>query len=102
MKTIETPYALTALRKMAEHDPQRLLRMEKEEPEKLLKEIEMRVTNALGWMDTAIAKGADLKKRREMMNQLLLPDITSADTGSRPPSEGKIIAIHQKLMTLER
>lgn len=100
MKTIETPYALTALRKMAENAPERLLKLEKEEPEKLLREIEMRVTNALGWTDTAIAKGADKRNMEDMMDQLLRPDSTSGNTAFITVSEQKISEIHQKLMAL--
>jgi hypothetical protein len=100
MKTIETPYALLALRKMAEYAPQRLLRMEKEEPEKLLSEIETRVTNALGWIDTAVAKGEEKAKMQAMMDQLLKPDIDSGDNEPVKVSEHKIFEIHQKLIGL--
>lgn len=100
MKTIETPYALLALRKMAEYTPKRLLQMEKEEPEKLLREIETRVTNALGWMDTAVAKGGEKAKMQAMMDQLLKPDIASGDNESVIVSEHKIFEIHQKLISL--
>lgn len=101
MSIIESPYLLTALRKMAEYTPERLLRMEKEEPEKLLKEIETRVTNALGWVDTAMAKGADQSKTEAMMNQLLIPDGASGSIESRSVSEEKINTIHQKLIRLK-
>lgn len=100
MKTIENPYALTVLRKMAEYAPERLARMEREEPEKLLREIEMRVTNALGWMDTAIGKGADKRKMEAMMEQLLMPDGVSNSSGYPVISEQKIMAIHQKLISM--
>lgn len=100
MKTIETPYALIALRKMAEYTPERLLEMEQEEPEQLLKEIEMRVTNALGWTDTAMGKGVDQSKMDAMLDQLLKPDGIPDNTESKTVSEGKIIAIHQKLISL--
>ncbi|MBC8006018.1 MAG: hypothetical protein H7X84_11130, partial [Verrucomicrobia bacterium] len=49
MKTIDTTLLLTAIRMMAEHQPERLLRMAKEEPGELLKELELRVGNAVGW-----------------------------------------------------
>lgn len=102
MKTIESAYALIALRKMAEYAPERLLEMEKEEPEKLLKEIEMRVTNALGWVDTATGKGADERKMKDMMNQLLMPDDISGAMETSAVNEAKIIAIHQKLIGLAK
>ena len=102
MKTIESPYAMTALRKIAEYAPERLLRMERQEPEKLLKEIETRVNNALGWTDTAIGKGADQKKRNAMMDQLLMPDGVSGMPESHAISEQKMRKIHQKLISLAR
>ncbi|MGE5426995.1 MAG: hypothetical protein ACM3O8_03800 [Methylococcaceae bacterium] len=102
MKTIETPYTLIALRKMAKNSPRRLLRMEKEEPEKLLREIEMRVTNALGWIDTAIGKGGDKSKMEAMLDQLLLPDGASDPTDYPVISEQKIMEIHQKLISMAR
>lgn len=102
MKTIESHYALIALHKLAEYAPERLIWMEKEEPVKLLKEIEMRVTNALGWMDTAIGKGADKSKMEAMMEQLLMPDGVSGLSDYPVISEQKIREIHKKLITLAR
>lgn len=74
--------------------------MEKEEPEKLLREIETRVTNALGWMNTAVAKGGEKAKTEALMDQLLKPDIASGDNESVKVSEHKIFEIHQKLISL--
>lgn len=101
MRTIESPYALTALRKMAEYTPERLLSMEKEEPDKLLKEIEMRVTNALGWADTAIGKGASEEKMNTTINLLLMPDGTSGAVATTPVNEQKIKEIYKKLLLLK-
>lgn len=100
MKTIESHYALIALHKLAEYAPEKLIWMEKEEPVKLLKEIEMRVTNALGWMDTAIGKGADKSKMEAMVNQLLMPDGVSNPSVHPIISEKKIMEIYQKLMSM--
>ncbi|MGE5394681.1 MAG: hypothetical protein ACM3P1_08035 [Candidatus Saccharibacteria bacterium] len=100
MKTIESPYALTALRKMAEYTPERLLRMEKEEPENLLKEIEMRVANALGWTDTALGKGASEEKMDTAIDLLLKPDIKPGNEDTVPVSEQKINEIYQRLLSL--
>lgn len=99
MKTIETSLLLTALRKMAAYQPSRLLRMENEQPEELLKEIEERVTNAVGWSQTAMGKGASREKMEEMMDVLLKPE----HFPENPPyqiSEEKIQEIFKKLMTL--
>lgn len=101
MITIETPYVLTALRKMADYAPERLIRMEREEPEKLLREIEMRITNALGWIDTAIGKGGDKSKMEAMIGQLLMPDGVSDPSDYPVVSEQKIREIHQKLISLK-
>lgn len=101
MKTIESSYALTALRKMAEFTPERLLRMDKEEPEKLLKEIEMRVTNALGWVDTAMGKGASREKTENAIDLLLMPDGYSGSSAPVSVSEEKIREIYQRLLAID-
>ncbi|HET6556029.1 MAG TPA: hypothetical protein VFG54_01870 [Prolixibacteraceae bacterium] len=102
MKTIDTTLLLTAIRKMAEHQPERLLRMSKEEPGELLKEIETRVTNAVGWTETAMGKGASQQKMKEMMNQLLIPDQGTENMDSIQISEKKVQEIYRKLMTFSR
>lgn len=100
MKTIDTTLLLTAIRMMAVHQPERLLRMAKEKPGELLKELELRVDNAVGWTETAIGKGASREKMQEMMNSLLKPDGSStANSEALQISEGKIMEIHRKLMT---
>lgn len=102
MKTIDTALLMTAIRKMAEHQPERLLRMSKEVPGELLKVIETRVTNALGWTETAMDKGASQLKMKEMMNQLLIPDQDAENKGSIQISEKKVQEIYRKLMTFSR
>ena len=99
MKTIDTTLLLTAIRKMAEHQPERLLRMAKEEPGELLKEIDIRITNAVGWTETAMSKGASQQKMHEMMNQLLVPDQDAKNVDHIQISEKKIQEIYRKLMS---
>lgn len=99
MKTLDTTLLLTAIRKMAEHQPERLLRMSKEEPGELLKEIETRVANAVGWTETATSKGASPQKMKEMMNHLLIPDQGTENIGTIQISEKKVQEIYRKLMT---
>jgi hypothetical protein len=100
MKIIESSYALTALRKMAEYTPERLIWMEKEEPEKLLKEIEMRVTNALGWADTAMSKGASEENAEKTIDLLLRPDEIQGNVNTMSITDQKINEIYQKLLSL--
>lgn len=102
MKTIDTALLLTAIRKMAEHQPERLLRMSKEEPGELLKEIETRVINAVGWTETAMSKGATQQKMNEMMNHLLRPDQSAENLEHVQISEKKVQEIYRKLMTFSR
>lgn len=102
MKTIDTTLLLTAIRKMAEHQPERLIRMSKEEPGKLLKEIESRVANAVGWTETALGKGASPQKMKEMMNHLLIPDQGEESKNTLQISEKKVQEIYRKLMTFSR
>lgn len=100
MKTMDTTLLLTAIRKMAVHQPERLLKMAKEEPAQLLKEIEMRVINAVGWTETAMDKGASQDKMEEMMDHLLNPDGSPERPGQLQISEGKIQEIYRKLRAL--
>lgn len=99
MKTLDTTLLMTAIRKMAEHQPERLLKMAKVEPGELLKEIETRVTNAVGWTETAIGKGASKLKTNEMMNHLLIPDQDTENNYPIQISERKVQEIYRKLMT---
>ncbi|MBC8004462.1 MAG: hypothetical protein H7X84_03220, partial [Verrucomicrobia bacterium] len=65
-----------------------------------LKELELRVGNAVGWTKTAIGKGASQEKMQEMMNLLLKPDGSSTvNSEALQISDGKIMEIHRKLMT---
>lgn len=100
MKTIDTTLLLNAVRKMAEHQPERLLKMAKEEPTQLLKELEMRITNAVGWTETAMSKGASQDKMEKMMDHLLIPDGSLEHPGQIQLSEGKIKEIYRKLAAL--
>lgn len=97
---MDTTLLLTAIRKMAERQPERLLKMAKEEPAQLLKEIEMRITNAVGWTETAMGKGASKDKMEKMMDHLLNPDGSLEHPGELQISEGKIQEIYRKLSAL--
>lgn len=102
MKTIDTTLLLTAIRKMAEHQPERLLRMSKEEPGELFKELETRITNAVGWTETALGKGASQQKMKEMMNHLLMPDQGAENKHLVLIREKEVQEIYRKLITFSR
>lgn len=100
MRLIETPLALMALWEMAEYLPARLLRMEKEEPEELLKDIEHKVEMATGWRTTAMKNGATEDGSKEIMYDLLKPDYCPEEPEEIPISNQQMEKIHQKLIKI--
>lgn len=102
MKLIETPWAETALWKMAENLPNLLLEMAKDRPLELLKRIERTVEKALNWKETAIKNGADEHEANEIMIDLLNPSWCPPNPPQGLVSEAKMRNIITTLTKLSK
>ena len=98
VRLIETSWARTALRYMAEYLPGVLLDMAETEPEELLKDIEKQVGNAMDWEQTLLKKGVAPDVAREMATQQLKPSWQSENPEQIEVSEMQIQQIIDKLI----
>ena len=100
LRAIETPWARTALWKLAESLPAVLLEMAETEPEELLADIERSVERATEWMQTAIRNGADESEAQEIALTLLDPSYVPEEPEMIEITEAQMTEIYEKLLKI--
>lgn len=97
MRPIQTPYALSAMRGLADYIPAAFLELE-QNPQEFLEYVEEKVTKATNWKQTAMSNGAWEDGATEIMWDMLLPSYQPEDPEEIEITEIQIQEAYQKLL----